>query len=123
METMTTESHVNSETRVTTHYWGYRELSENELLNVGGGDVGDYADGGDRGYDSGSCDAAADASCNSVGVNLASQIDRSMTDPVMALAMFFGLVVNGAPAPSGPPGSPGGNIGIGAGEFTGNWGQ
>lgn len=41
----------NEESKTTTHYWGYRELSAEELLKVGGGDGdgdGD-GDGGDSG--------------------------------------------------------------------------
>ena len=42
MERMTT-SHANSEARVTTQYWGYRELSADEVETVhGGGDGADY---------------------------------------------------------------------------------
>lgn len=52
----------NEESRTTTHYWGYRELSAEELLMVGGGeDGGDAGDAGDGGGDAGGMGAAADA--------------------------------------------------------------
>lgn len=42
------------ESRTTTHYWGYRELSPEELLMVGGGDDGGGTEGaGDRDGDVG----------------------------------------------------------------------
>lgn len=53
MEISTTTSHATSEAKVTSHYWGYRELTADEVSAVSGGDIGDYADGGDRGYGAG----------------------------------------------------------------------
>ena len=53
MEISTTTSHATSDAKVTSHYWGYRELTADEVSAVAGGDIGDYADGGDRGYGAG----------------------------------------------------------------------
>ncbi len=53
MELNTTTSHATSEAKVTSAYWGYRELTADEISAVAGGDIGDYADGGDRGYGAG----------------------------------------------------------------------
>ncbi len=47
------EFYMEATTKTTTHYWGYRELTADEVLAVSGGDFGDYADGGDRGYGDG----------------------------------------------------------------------
>ena len=41
---MTSTSHTTGEAKVTTHYWGYRELSVEEVTKVAGGDGSDYAD-------------------------------------------------------------------------------
>ena len=51
MERMTT-SHANSEARVTSQYWGYRELLADEVETVYGG--GDGAGGEPRSYDAAS---------------------------------------------------------------------
>lgn len=60
----------NGQTRSTPHYWGYRELSADELLVVGGGEdggggadggAGDSGDAGDSGASDGT---SADASCS-----------------------------------------------------------
>jgi hypothetical protein len=40
------------DTKITTHYWGYRELDASEFKYVGGGD-----DGGDSGDSGGGCDS------------------------------------------------------------------
>ena len=55
---MKSTSQPTGEAKVTTHYWGYRELSAEEVTKVAGGDDGgDYGDGGtgDAG-DTGGCD-------------------------------------------------------------------
>ena len=50
----------------TTQYWGYRELTADELKKVGGGD-----DGGDAGDGDGDADADADADADSDSVDVA----------------------------------------------------
>ena len=66
MELNTTTSHATSEAKVTSAYWGYRELTADEICAVAGGDIGDYADGGDRGYGGGDSSASSgSASCES----------------------------------------------------------
>ncbi len=66
MEISTTTSHATSEAKVTSVYWGYRELTADEICAVAGGDIGDYADGGDRGYGGGTSSAGGgSASCES----------------------------------------------------------
>lgn len=69
METTSTANYTNGETRVTTHYWGYRELSAEEIVNVGGGDIGDYADGGDRGYGDGASYSDSGQTFSGVTIN------------------------------------------------------
>ena len=58
------------EPRITPRYWGYRELSADELLAVGGGNEND-GDGGDASAGDGAASSAgeADASlgCNMIG--------------------------------------------------------
>ena len=51
MELNTTTSHATSEAKVTSAYWGYRELTADEVSAVAGGDDGDggSADSGDWG--------------------------------------------------------------------------
>jgi hypothetical protein len=117
-------------TKTTTKYWGYRELTADELLQVGGGDDGD-GPGGDDGDDGD--DSGADADSNmcmaaDFGVITADQA-MSLTNSVIGIAQggfganaIGGLLGNistgvvGIPsAPSGPPpadlGNPGGNFG------------
>jgi hypothetical protein len=58
MELNTTTSHAISEAKVTSHYWGYRELSANEVL--AGNGAGDFSgDGFDSGSNGGSANGNA----------------------------------------------------------------
>ena len=67
-----------SSATTTTQYWGYRELSADELLAVGGGDGGD-ADAGDR-SDGTDCDFADGGSTGDGQVVLPSGESDSSAD-------------------------------------------
>lgn len=74
MEISTTTSHATSEAKVTSHYWGYRELTDCEISAVSGGDgSGDGSDGGDAGGDGGgdggSYGGGGDSGNNATGDN------------------------------------------------------
>lgn len=73
MESNTSTSHANSRAKVRSHYWGYRELTADEVSAVAGGDRGDYGDGGDRGYGAGDTSSASSnsAGCESPGATAA----------------------------------------------------
>jgi hypothetical protein len=123
MEISTTTSHATGEAKVTSHYWGYRELTAAEALAVSGGDIGDYANGGDRGYGPG-CESGNSSNCISTAqqlglVNQTQAITAGPTtlgSPVSqgggVFGAFFGSVRAGTlsnnpnPAPSPATSSP-----------------
>ena len=70
------------EPRTTPRYWGYRELSADELLTVGGGNEND-GDGGDTGGGN----AATGAENDNNNAEMAASIDLAFTDPVMAVTL------------------------------------
>jgi hypothetical protein len=119
----------NGQTRSTPHYWGYRELSADELLCVGGGeDGGGGADGGGfgggnyggysgGGYSaSGGWDANSYYSPNTSGAQMATAIDLGMTDPIMAGIMFLMTLWGMSDGQSSPPnGNPMGDLSGGGG--------
>lgn len=69
MEISTTTSHATSGAKVTSHYWGYREMTADEVSAVSGGDIGDYSDGGDRGYGDGAAGGFGGGNYASANVN------------------------------------------------------
>jgi hypothetical protein len=123
MEISTTTSHATSEAKVTSHYWGYRELTADEVSAVAGGDIGDYADGGDRGYGPG-CESGNASNCISTAqsIGLVNQTQAITGGPARlgspvsqgagVFGAFFGSVRAGTlsnnpnPAPSPATSSP-----------------
>ncbi len=95
METSTTTSRATGEAKVTSHYWGYRELTADEISAVAGGDIGDYADGGDRGYGPG-CESGNSSNCISTAQQL------GLVNQTQA--------ITGGPARLGSPISQGGGV-------------
>jgi hypothetical protein len=131
MEIITTTSHATSEAKVTSHYWGYRELTADEASAVSGGDIGDYADGGDRGYGAGPGDgnSGGGLASNVAGPGLAAVGGMIATAAAGGLigAIGAGIATVGAAIssvgnqPAGPKSDPGkGNGGYDAlGNQTG----
>jgi hypothetical protein len=94
MEISTTTSYATSEAKVTSHYWGYRELTADEVSAVAGG--GDFSgDGFDSGGKNGcgsnenatgnQAAAATNAACAQSNAVLTVGIVQNMTRPGSAL--------------------------------------
>ena len=91
METSTTTSHATSEAKVTSAYWGYRELTADEVSAVAGGDDGDggSADSGDSG-DWGDSGGYAG---NTAGTEVADATAAASQDVAGTFCTFAGIVV------------------------------
>ena len=69
MEISTTTSHATGEAKVTSHYWGYRELSADEVYAVAGGYDGNGGpgsgspDSNNAGGSAGSAESMAAQAC------------------------------------------------------------
>lgn len=86
------ELQKRNEQNTTTHYWGYRELSTEELLLVGGGeDGGDGGGCGDGGCDSNGCDSGGN------GCDASSSADPSDAAHDAGLAMGMANAIDGNP--------------------------
>jgi hypothetical protein len=102
MEISTTTSHATSEAKVTSHYWGYRELTADEVSAVaGGGDFsGDGFDGSSNASSNGNsignqASAATEAqACAANNAQLTATLVGQMTQP-------GGMLLAGAAAYSG----------------------
>jgi hypothetical protein len=89
MEISTTTSHATSEAKVTSHYWGCRELTADEVSAVSGGydgDGGSADSGGDWG-DSGGYAG------NTAGTEVADATAAASQDVAGTFCTFAGIVV------------------------------
>jgi hypothetical protein len=129
METSTTTSHATCEAKVTSHYWGYRELTADEVSAVAGGYDGnggpgsDSPDSNNAGGSAGSSESMAAAQAEADRALALSQLTGNITTraPLSGFNLLNGFVnsdikTSTQPTPTGN--GPGGNIGIGSGEFT-----
>ncbi len=93
METSITTSRATSEAKVTSHYWGYRELTADEVSAVAGGYDGnggpgsDSPDSNNAGGSAGSAESMAAQACRDNNAQLTVGLVQNMTNPGgMALA-------------------------------------
>ena len=129
MEISTTTSHATSEAKVTSHYWGYRELTADEVSAVAGGYDGnggpgsDSPDSNNAGGSAGSAESMATAQAEADRALALAQLTGNITTraPLSGFNLLNNFVnsdirTSTQPTPTGN--GPGGNIGIGGGEFT-----
>ena len=130
METSTTTSHATSEAKVTSHYWGYRELTADEVSVVTGGYDGNGGpgsgspDSNNAGGSAGSAESMAAAQAEADQALALAQLAIGITTraPLSNVNKLIDFIKADTKIPSKPTqttgNGPGGNIGIGAGEFT-----
>jgi hypothetical protein len=89
------EMQQHEEVKTTTNYWGYRELSANEIEEVGGG--GDFSGtgfGGNTGYGASSYTSYASSQGSNSNVITSAQ--------ALAIAQLTGMIPGGARQTSDP---------------------
>ena len=129
MELNTTTSHPTSEAKVTSHYWGYRELTANEVTVVAGGYDGNGGpgsgspDSNNAGGSAGSAESMATAQAKEDRDLALAQLaigitTRTPLSNINTLNNFINADTRTSTQPTPTGNGPGGTIGIGAGEFT-----